>query len=349
MKTRFYYLLDKYLDNSISRQELDELFEFIGNPELTPAVKEWMRSVYDEIRQQGNSPFYVDKDGKLLTDWCEESVVEKKEPILEKRSVKPIVWMAAATLIFIVAFSLFILNKNNQISNLRPIALNTNHLPIQLQFKRKSTEKKQQKYILLSDSTQVWINSASSLDYPDKFSGKGREVCLSGEAFFEVRHAREIPFVVHLDSDINVYVLGTAFNVKAYPTQNEITISVAKGMVKVVRKNKKIDYLTKGQELKINKSEATLPFVINKKLIAPSNAGSWHSAQLIYDDESLNDVISDLNAFYGSDIRLENLADGSVHINTAFNRDINVDDAVRILCILMNKKMVKEKEIIWIK
>ncbi len=70
--------------------------------------------------------------------------------------------------------------------------------------------------VLLPDGTKVWINSGSTLRYPKTFHGKTREVHLTGEAFFDVTHDKNHPFIVST-SEINIRVLGTAFNVSAYP------------------------------------------------------------------------------------------------------------------------------------
>ena len=87
----------------------------------------------------------------------------------------------------------------------------------------------------LADGTKVWLNSATLFKYPTKFIGDKRIVYLSGEAYFDVVHNKEIPFVVKID-DMNVKVLGTEFNVKAYPEENLIQTTLVNGKVEVLAK-----------------------------------------------------------------------------------------------------------------
>jgi transmembrane sensor len=81
--------------------------------------------------------------------------------------------------------------------------------------------------ILLEDSTRIWLNAASSLQYKD-----ARDITLRGEAFFEVAHNVNKPFIVH-SGKINTRVLGTSFNIKAYTDDPRITVTVTAGKVAV--------------------------------------------------------------------------------------------------------------------
>lgn len=87
--------------------------------------------------------------------------------------------------------------------------------------------------LLLSDGTKVYLNSASDLHYPVAFSGDVREVQLNGEAYFEVAKDASRPFIVRTN-DISIQVLGTSFNVKAYPQQEVVATTLETGSVRVV-------------------------------------------------------------------------------------------------------------------
>jgi len=88
---------------------------------------------------------------------------------------------------------------------------------------------------LLPDGTVVWLNAGSHLTYAD-FSGPTREVQLEGEAYFDVVKQTDRPFIVHT-SAIDIKVLGTAFNVKAYPEDKNVETTLIRGEVLVLRKN----------------------------------------------------------------------------------------------------------------
>lgn len=99
----------------------------------------------------------------------------------------------------------------------------------------------ERKAIVLSDSTKIWLNAGSELRIDESYGKKDRQVYLSGEALFEVAHDESMPFIVSTHS-YEIKDLGTVFNVKAYPNENESETSLIEGKVeiKVKRDNRKI-------------------------------------------------------------------------------------------------------------
>ncbi|QEM10486.1 FecR family protein [Mucilaginibacter rubeus] len=100
--------------------------------------------------------------------------------------------------------------------------------------------------IVLSDGTEVWLNSVSSLRFPFAFSGKTREVYLTGEAFFKVAKNAARPFIVHTDQT-DVRVLGTEFNVNTYQTDKTVT-SLVEGSVSTSGQDKRKMLLQPGYQ-----------------------------------------------------------------------------------------------------
>ena len=90
--------------------------------------------------------------------------------------------------------------------------------------------------IQLPDGSHVWVNSDSKLSYPETFKGSVREVFLEGEAYFDVVKDPFHPFIVHT-SGIDIKVLGTAFNVKAYDAEPTIEATLIHGMIEVAKTN----------------------------------------------------------------------------------------------------------------
>ena len=84
----------------------------------------------------------------------------------------------------------------------------------------------------LADGTQLTLNRGAQLIYPARFNGKTREIFLSGEAYFDVAHDRKHPFVVRV-GDLSIKVLGTKFNVEAYPDSGTVTTTLLEGSVEV--------------------------------------------------------------------------------------------------------------------
>jgi transmembrane sensor len=87
-------------------------------------------------------------------------------------------------------------------------------------------------FVTLSDGSKVWLNAGSKLKYPNSFGKKRREVFLEGEAYFDVVKSKTTQFVVRTGY-INIKVLGTEFNVKAYPEENTIQTTLVRGLITI--------------------------------------------------------------------------------------------------------------------
>ena len=165
-----------------------------------------------------------------------------------------------------------------------------------------STSIGENKTITLSDGTKVTLNANTTFSYPEKFSEGSRNVSLQGEAFFDVAHNREKPFVVATENGMNIQVLGTVFNVKSYPEDENVETTLVSGKVKVVEEqNQKTVVLAPSQRATYVKDADKLIVdnVQTKKFTA------WRQGKLIYDETPIRQVISDLKRKYKVDISVE--------------------------------------------
>src|SRR3546814_19440182 len=94
--------------------------------------------------------------------------------------------------------------------------------------------------LILPDGSRVWLNAASSIRFPTVFTGKEREVEITGEAYFEIGKNTNMPFVVK-KGNVEVQVLGTHFNVKAYDDEANITVTLLTGRVKVIAEDRRME------------------------------------------------------------------------------------------------------------
>lgn len=113
--------------------------------------------------------------------------------------------------------------------------------------------------LMLADGTKVWLNAGSRLAFPTQFKGKKREVYLEGEAYFEVAKNTQIPFYVN-SGEIAIKVLGTKFNLSAYPTEQSIATVLLEG------------------KISMNK-HSSLGFMTGETMITPHHRGTYLKAQ----------------------------------------------------------------------
>lgn len=152
----------------------------------------------------------------------------------------------------------------------------------------------------LSDGTKVKLNSGSKLRLPETFTGATREVELIGEAFFEVKRDTAHPFIIK-SGNISTLVLGTSFNIKAFPWENSIKVSVVTGEVRVENqtKNEAITLLP-GEQAKFDTSSLSL-----KKGWFESDEISWIDGKIIFKAATFPQIIDKLEQWYGVEFILE--------------------------------------------
>lgn len=190
----------------------------------------------------------------------------------------------------------------------------------------------------LADGTQVWLNAGSTLRYANNFSKENRAVQIEGEAFFDVTHDSLHPFIVNASS-INLTVLGTTFNIRAYHDENTIETTLVQGKVEIEKTNhakgeKKI-VLKPNEKATFSKTEnklfvstltappekadtkktrpeakdiATLPSKAKKQetSIEIENTIAWKEGYLVFDNNSFSDIMVTLSRRYNVHFTYQN-------------------------------------------
>ena len=184
--------------------------------------------------------------------------------------------------------------------------------------------------ILLPDGTSVTLNHYSSLSYPKQFKSDNREVELSGEAYFEVSKNKKHPFIVQTET-IDVQVLGTHFNVDAYPDNPDVKTTLLTGSVAVSNKNNSVHMVLKPNEVAIyNKVEQKLTCKVLE------NAGdeiSWRHGEFIFDDLPLQEIARELSNSFGTTIHITDSTLRNYRVTARFR---NGEDLETILSVLHN-------------
>lgn len=182
------------------------------------------------------------------------------------------------------------------------------------------------RYIRLQDGSTVLLNEGSQLDYPAEFSGDKREVTLKGEGYFDIRPDAKRPFVVHTGK-INTTVLGTAFNIKAYPGQQQITVTVTRGKVKVGNHRKTFGVIVPNERMAIN--TAGNSFSMDK--VNAEEALDWKKQYLVLDDISLQEAAVLIGNRYHVNISLVNQALKNCRISATFLNNESLDQVLTVV------------------
>jgi ferric-dicitrate binding protein FerR (iron transport regulator) len=155
--------------------------------------------------------------------------------------------------------------------------------------------------IVLSDGTKVWLNADTKITFPQKFlaSGDTRTVVLNGEAFFEVAHNKDQPFIVK-SNDLEIEVLGTRFNVSSYASGNQISTTLVEGSVKINNSQDSIAelILKPSYQAAFNKKTEKLEaFKVNT-----SDFTAWMDNKILFRNEAFKELILKIERGYNVNI-----------------------------------------------
>jgi len=153
----------------------------------------------------------------------------------------------------------------------------------------------------LPDGTSITLNAGSTLRYPEKFSGETRPVSLVGEAYFQVAHNKDHPFIIS-SNDVRVKVLGTEFNMNTHTPAGKMEVVLTCGKVAVYFSEKPADpvLLTPGEKAEIPSNFAG----ISKSANDNPNYMAWKTLHFVFNDTPLGEVTATLSAAYHTPIRL---------------------------------------------
>tara|TARA_R110001583_G_scaffold90251_1_gene232075 strand:- start:3210 stop:4370 length:1161 start_codon:yes stop_codon:yes gene_type:complete len=373
-------LIIKFLSNnafSISKEELKYLETWIENPENESTFLEYVK-INASIEKHLNI-YDIEKAELNIRD----QIRQKKNLFFRRKVKKVITYTAAASILLMVALSMFF-NKGSDAVHAKPIIVN-NTIPIgtdkatltledgleialnkgqeyradgiisngeelvyDSEVKCKVTAyntltipKGGQFHVILSDSTEVWLNSDSQIKYPVVFTdGKTRQVeLIYGEAYFDVSPSTKhngATFKV-LTKAQEVEVLGTEFNIKAYSDENSIYTTLVEGMVAV-------DFGFEKETLSPN--QQSILNIDNKKVIVDFvdvyNETSWKNGIFSFKGKALKDIMKVLSRWYDTEFVFSNKDLEEVKFNGVLSKNQNIED---ILLTIKNTNFINAYEI----
>jgi ferric-dicitrate binding protein FerR (iron transport regulator) len=178
------------------------------------------------------------------------------------------------------------------------LAYTVNHNDVNAapQYNTISTPRGGQYQVVLPDGSQVWLNAASSLRFPVAFTGKDRPVTLTGEAYFEVAQQADKPFIVRTRG-MQVNVLGTHFNVMAYPDEGHVKTTLVEGAVSVSQGNA-TSLMKPGQQASINDNGSN--FNISRPDL--EDVMAWKEGEFRFRKTDISMIMRQIARWYDVDI-----------------------------------------------
>lgn len=313
---KFWVLFSKKLSGEASPDELKELENLVlEHPEWQYAIQ----NLEDLWKHQPPRDDLQAEDAYMLHL---HRMTEKNISFDDREDVTPFVslksrlrrkWYWAAAAVLLIATGLFafgiLFNKEN-----------TATLASAKEVNEVTTRPGSKTKIQLPDGSVVWLNAGSRLTYNKEYGQQLREVTLTGEGYFDVVKMTDKPFIIHT-SNINIKVLGTAFNVKAYPEDKHTETSLIRGSIEVTINNRpdnKIilspnEKLIVENEVAVNSEKLAgkeaqpaisidkLKYSIRDSTVAETQ---WVENRLVFNDESLTELAVRMERWYAIEITI---------------------------------------------
>jgi len=305
---RLQWLFDRYLAGACSAQEVEELVILLNQEGADHLLTGQMQAVWDRIHT--DHPTYpVDWDKMLGEITQSEDLRSLRVPWFK--------WVAAAAVLFLLmgVGAYWYANRSPVPSRATARADTHTYMPPKTQT------------LHLPDGSTVVLNVGSKLDYPTAFTGNTREVYLNGEGYFDVHHLPTHPFLVHTGK-ITTRVLGTTFNIKAYPNEATIEVTVTTGKVQVLKDHKSLGLVTSNQQIRFSK--ITEDFRENRVNTAPIIA--WKPEEIFMDDITMKEAAAIIEHRFGMSVTFKNQSLTSCRVTATFSSGDSLDEFMTVLC-----------------
>ena len=291
-------LYKKYINDSITPKEFDILFDYWKKNADEKKLDSFKALLLEKKSKAKNIKSKVKDRDKFLDDVMLTINKRKERPPLPLINTKrkDRTWYKVAAVL-----ALAILSSLSVYYLLYDTSPKTDFLVYQTESRQKST-------VTLSDGTKVKLNANSKLKYPQTFNNSDvREVFLEGEAFFEVTPNVNLPFVIK-SSEVTTTVLGTSFNIRAYPKDDEIEISVVTGKIAVsINDDSNSEQPGNRMLLTPNQVANYQPTQgLTKETLDITELVAWKDGILIFNDKTIMETAKILEKWYDVKVIVEN-------------------------------------------
>lgn len=316
-------LFNKYTLGTANQEEIKELLELLKNENSATELDADLEQLWNKLQ---DTPEQHNVNWDKIYSKTVSTTTEHKSLMLDRRT-----WLSAAAML-IGVFSIAAWFTTHQKPAQVYIAYVTEH-----------AEEGKTRVIQLSDGSKVTLNSGTELRYPKSFDGNKREVYLNGEAYFEIAHDAKKSFLVH-SGKVVTSVLGTSFNVTAYPKISNLSVTVITGKVAVkdTESQKMVMLLpTERAVLKAGKIDFTVDSV---KDVADMIA--WTKGELIFNNATLEEIACKIGYKYGVKIAISNREKNLRKITGTFNKQSFLDIMDAITRLTDTKYTLKDQHYI---
>jgi ferric-dicitrate binding protein FerR (iron transport regulator) len=287
----FFETIKRFSENS-SNADMENLFLRFNSEKGHDEIDKLLQNKWASFSFE--SECKIEVDSKKIFNNIKKRIVSPKQNAVKQWFIKLLPY--AAILIVGILTTWFILSEKNSGTKIPG--------PVKNSYTSVITENGQRTKVVLPDSSIVWLNSGTTLSYPDDFLSNCRKVIVSGQAFFQVAHKNNFPFEVQTNG-LSLKVLGTKFDVNAYPELGEIAVVLETGKVELYHRNyESFRYTMKPGELATFSSIDSSMHISN---VDPKIYSSWKDGKLIFRNTPMRTVIEKLERWYNINVEVKDI------------------------------------------
>ncbi len=286
MKSPDQSLLENVINHEATPCDARHIAQWLSTPEGQLWLSEQMDIDSESIRL-GEEAQYINH--QIPTDNMYEYLKQK----IRRQKIRRWIGWAAAIFIPLILITILFVEVDSRVDLFAATEYDEVYVP-----------KGERMQVLFQDGSRVYLNSESRIRYPRQFGIKERKVELEGEGWFEVAKNHARPFIVDITL-LNVRVLGTTFDVKAYPEDNEIAVSLESGIVEVFGNTFNAFTMDPGQKAVYNRATGRCNVERPQEITLQS---AWRQNTLVFTDAPLSEVIATLGRTYDITFKIEDPA-----------------------------------------
>ena len=332
-------LFEKLIKNKISREEFEQLFDGLEDEDILARYEIYLQSQFEKEVEKHFQEKEHESDDKI----SKLRVTKKYSTKKNKKWGKDNYPLAAILALFIgLLFSvLFIVSQSDFTSEQATVAKAT----INPEIISKSTPRGRKFRMMLDDGSFVHMNSVSNIIYPNKFDSESRDIEIRGEAYFDIKRDETRPFNIKV-KEYSIQVLGTSFNIQAYDDEDEFSVTVESGKVKIMldEEGSNFTMLEKGQKLVFNPKTNVTEIME----VFSEDDLSWRKGILKFDSTPLSEVEKILERWYGIDMIIEGKKLSETPI-TGIHKNKSIKSVVEALTYATRTKYIIKNNSIIIK
>jgi len=314
LKKEKIHIISKFYNEQLNGDEQDKLDNWLEKEKNQEEFNHY--TIVNHLADLSVKKYDTDKAFEKFTSTIDSDKGKRKGIVL---FLKAYYKYAAILLIAILLGSYFVNKKTVSSNNIANIIVPNG----------------EKKSMVLPDGTKVLINSASTLTYNKDFVND-RVVTLDGEAYFDVPKYKGQSFIVELNNQTKIKVLGTSFDVKSYHEDARIETALFEGKIEIISNipTKENIIINSNTIAIIDKHHNSIQLLVNDD--HTKDALSWQKNEFIFYHEYLSDIIHELNRFYDVEIIINSHELEHNYFSASFKEGASLTEVLRDLSISGN-------------